>query len=102
MSVGITSGISTSTVSSTLDVTLGASATFGSGTHITSPAIPSGYMGRIACRVDYDRYLFDDAITYYRHGTAWEDNYSETITKTNQLVEGPPRNPFFYLELKAK
>ncbi len=83
----------------TLGITLGGSYTFGSSVSYTAPAIPEGYLGRIAYRVKFDYYIFDDRITYVYDTIplTYYDAY-----EYNCSAESAPYDGYFYLELKAK
>lgn len=97
--MSVNASMSNSELSRALGVTVGGSYTYGENTSYTSPAIPAGYMGRIAYRIKYDRYTFDDEVTYVLNSVPIQ-YYTETIKDCS--AESKPYDGHIYLELKVK
>lgn len=86
-------------VENAVNMSVGGTFTLGQKTTYTTPTIPKGYMGRIAYRINYDLFLFDDEITYVLNSIPIQ-YYTEI--KKNQSAESEPYNGHFCLELKKK
>lgn len=99
MEVSLSSGISVDQVEAGLGVNVGGSYTYTESLAYQAPAVPEGYEGRIALKVIFDYYVFDDQITYTILGVP-----PSTVTEviTNNTAESEPLDAVVYLELRKK